>query len=299
MPKPTKVDGLEVGMPAREAGVRILASRLADVRRHEATLQRSLDMDAIHDMRVAARRLRAAMKQYATSQAVEQGGPAVKELQDALGNVRDGQIQLAWFEALDAAGEERKLVQALVSSHREALREDEQVLERALRIWAETEGPRVEALLGASDAQGKYGGGRELKSLRKRLHKVEQGIAALGERLPCREAHALRIRAKKVRYQAELLDRAYPKAVKPITGALTTLQDALGELHDLDVRRAEVVRFGRKMNASGRKGALQLMERLDGERRDTAAGIRDLLVDFNENRRIDALIERLEEAWGS
>src|SRR6266508_677714 len=64
LPKPMKVPGLSRRTPLAVAGPLIVRARLADVRRHEATLARDgePDEDAVHDMRVAARRLRAALE---------------------------------------------------------------------------------------------------------------------------------------------------------------------------------------------------------------------------------------------
>src|SRR5512144_937462 len=98
MSKPTEVPGLGPSTPLSVAGPLLVRARLADVRRYEGALSGDgePDPDAVHDMRVAARRLRAALQLFgdAALLALER---QVKMLQDALGAVRDVQVQREWL----------------------------------------------------------------------------------------------------------------------------------------------------------------------------------------------------------
>src|SRR5438309_11660784 len=96
MAKATKPAGLGPRSLVRSAGARLLSARLADVRRHEAVLLQGAPVEPVHDMRVASRRLRAALRLLGNG-SLRELEPAVKELQDALGAVRDVQLQLAWL----------------------------------------------------------------------------------------------------------------------------------------------------------------------------------------------------------
>jgi len=98
---------------------RILAARLRDLERAEAGLPAP---DPVHDMRVAARRLRAALRLLR----LREFDRAVKKLQDALGDVRDLQLQIAWLKGRDAV---------LLRRHAPLLGKVERALQSALQEW--------------------------------------------------------------------------------------------------------------------------------------------------------------------
>jgi CHAD domain-containing protein len=61
MTKPAAIEGLDSMSSLEEAARRSIASRLGDVRRYEEKLAGVATADDVHDMRVASRRLRAAL----------------------------------------------------------------------------------------------------------------------------------------------------------------------------------------------------------------------------------------------
>src|SRR5258708_19947575 len=94
MPKPTHVPGLDARSPLRQAAKLLLEARLLDVRLYEPQLaEGGAPEKPVHDMRVALRRLRAALRLFRLH---ELDGP-VKALQDALAAVRDLRLQIAWL----------------------------------------------------------------------------------------------------------------------------------------------------------------------------------------------------------
>ena len=201
----TKVKKLGRRVRLADAAPRVLAALLRNV--EDAALA-SPTRASVHAMRVATRRLRAALRVF--------GGPRslsleLKVLQDALGAVRDAQLHPRWL-----GGELRERTLALAAAVRRFRRRT------ALRVAKVELAPR-----------GRLGGHRMRKELRRRLRAVEKRIAA-GSLDPL-HAHRLRIAVKKLRYRAELLRRALP--LDGLLEALEPLQKELGELHDLDVRR--------------------------------------------------------------
>src|SRR3989442_13120155 len=96
---------------------RFLLDQVTALERYEAVVP---EKDAVHEMRVAARRLRATLRLLR----LEKLDPKVKALQDALGEVRDLQLQIDWLRGRDAA---------LGRSRRAKLREAGQGLRRELR----------------------------------------------------------------------------------------------------------------------------------------------------------------------
>jgi CHAD domain-containing protein len=217
--KATPIRGLSGRALLDEAGPRILAARVRDVQKFEARLP---EEEAVHGMRVAARRLRAALRLLR----LRELDGKVKELQDALGAVRDLQLQIAWLRGRDDALAERR---------KASLKKAERVLERALSEWRARTLPR---LLEAAESKfkGRLSGDHVRKVLRKRLARFEERLqAALDKPVP-EAIHAVRRSVKQLRYLFELAQPAFPAAAKSLLVELTPLQESLGELHDVDVR---------------------------------------------------------------
>lgn len=219
MAKAKDIPGLSAKARLREAGPRMLTARLRDVEQFEAALP---GVDAVHDMRVALRRLRAALRLLGLR---ELDAP-VKKLQDALGEVRDLQIQVSWLAGRDDA----------LAKRRDALlRKADGSLSRALGVWRSQTLPLVLEAAGGR-FKGKLPGPKVRKLLCKRLDRFEERLeAALGRPDPLR-MHAVRRSAKQLRYLFELAQPAFPAVSKTLLAELLPLQEGLGELHDVDVR---------------------------------------------------------------
>jgi CHAD domain-containing protein len=106
MAKARDIPGLEPGIPFAEAAARTVAVRAEEVFEHAGGVLDVGDIERVHDMRVATRRLRAVLEIYAPCfprdehKSVLRG---VKRLADALGERRDPDVQLAAMAALEAA----------------------------------------------------------------------------------------------------------------------------------------------------------------------------------------------------
>jgi CHAD domain-containing protein len=262
--KPTPVPGLSPDTPLRVAAPLLLAARLADVRRHEPGVAGRLDPDAVHDMRVAVRRLRAALKLLG-GRRLRRLDREVKELQDALGRVRDVQVQLAWL-----AGLRRELGVA----HRRSLRTwaerqlpglVERLLPR-LDAWARDLAPRLAAAAPRAGRRGRLGGRRIRRRLRRRLVRVEELAArAFADPRPA-PAHALRIAVKQLRYAAEVAEPGFPDDVGRLLAALAPLQETLGELHDVVVRVERLSELAARGGEAEQRAALRLLAGVQRER---------------------------------
>jgi CHAD domain-containing protein len=127
----------------------------------------------------------------------------------------------------------------------------------SVALWTRRSEPLVLRALIHRRASGTLGGRRTRKRLRKRLLDLEEKLAQ-PDPLDADAAHSIRIAAKKLRYEAELLRGAYDLA--EAIDLLTRLQSALGELHDADVRLATVranPRLARAARAERRRSAAQ------------------------------------------
>jgi triphosphatase len=195
------------------------------------------DPRAVHQMRVAARRLRAALRLFADLLPFPEASHLNRELQwiaSQLGHVRDLDVQLRRHDEIAA---ELRLEDAL-APFRAWLTEDQRrpaqaILEDALRSAryvelvqalrrAETWSPAIDARL-ADDAP-------------RRLERAFKALASRAGRLdddsPTGDFHQVRIRAKRLRYATEFFAPVYGKPAERLVKRLTALQDLLGDLQD-------------------------------------------------------------------
>lgn len=201
--------------------------------------------EGAHQMRVALRRLRAALTLFKTVIPTEQRRPLRDEagrLARLLGAARDRDVFLAgaFAGALRARGPDPDL--ALMGRRIRAARK---------AAWADAAAaaasPRAQIFLlklaasrvpAAADAAHPSLAEFAAARLDKRLAPVEAHGARL-DALTVEERHALRLELKKLRYAVEFLGALFPaKKVRAYTKALTRLQDVFGAFNDAAVAAA-------------------------------------------------------------
>jgi len=202
---------------------RLLADHLAAVQRQEAALP---EPEAVHRMRVASRRLRTALRLLGM-RALD---PEVKRLQDALGEVRDLQLQVEWLRTRDAA---------LHRARQSRLRTAEKAMEREVERWRMRSLPAILDAAGGSSAPSRR---KISKTLRKRVRRLHEALEQARARPNPARIHAARISAKKLRYLVEVAGDSLPRRVTRVHSDLKSLHASLGQLHDLDLRIALVRR---------------------------------------------------------
>ena len=138
MAKAHEIEGLTPELPYREAARLTVEVRARELFAHAEGVLDVGDPERVHDMRVASRRLRAALEIYAPC--FEAGLyrdvlAEVKALADALGARRDPDVQLLALGALvEAMGPEEQAGLELLAADRRAERAaGNEVLEAALR----------------------------------------------------------------------------------------------------------------------------------------------------------------------
>jgi CHAD domain-containing protein len=193
--------------------------------------------DAVHDARVASRRVRAALTLFGDGGRVRKADGVVSELQDALGELRDLQVQLEAFAALGKRipAVERESLQKVEATLRGSLPSQRLAVRKAIGRWNKR-GPRALGRLRGLRPPGKLGGHRIREGLVAELEALEERVIEAHQRPAPRPMHLLRIAVKRFRYSLELLHPAMPAEVEEIGTALIGLQTGLGELHDTDVR---------------------------------------------------------------
>jgi CHAD domain-containing protein len=99
--KAREIPGFADSASFREAAVRTVAVRADEVFAHAEHVLDVTDIERVHDMRVATRRLRAALEIFATCFPKAEHRKVLKEvkrLADALGERRDPDVAIAAFE---------------------------------------------------------------------------------------------------------------------------------------------------------------------------------------------------------
>src|SRR5919112_2018163 len=104
MAKARDIPGLHADMPFAEAAAATVAVRAEELFEHSANVLDTSDIERVHDMRVASRRLRAVLEIYAPCFPKDQFRPLLREvkaLADALGARRDPDVLLDRLDAIE------------------------------------------------------------------------------------------------------------------------------------------------------------------------------------------------------
>ena len=245
------------------------------------------DPDAVHDVRVASRRLRAALD-LADSEVYpgfRRHRRRAVRLTRALGATRELDVHLSKLSSLASGltlpGGHEVLEHALETFDRGRRRARRSMLARIGRLdFTEFRGLlAVEALPRPFESTGLHGAVNALLGPR-----IQCALLPLEEELESEDPpalHLVRIQMKKLRYALEILGAAFPEPPEAWLARLKTLQTALGEHHDWALLETELWR----LHAA-------LTER---QRPALASGTLDLLGEVVEQRR--AAFEALRRAW--
>lgn len=230
--------------------------------------------DAVHQMRVAARKIRSILASYPGVIAPEAAAPVAEELRllgEVLGDARDREVRLAAnAQLLHREQAPDDLVRALIDDerlhHERALKSMRFALTtpRYLRllddldalIEAPIPGPAAarDARDVAADAIGRAYA--RMVSAEKRLKKYSPWSAEWVEQL-----HTIRKRAKAVRYTAESADPLGKRAFHRAGKEAKRVQNHLGVFHDTVVNRRHLA--GVAANPDLSREALFVLGRLD------------------------------------
>ncbi len=246
----------------------IVGRHLGRLRQHDPGTRLGEDPEALHDLRVAVRRLRAVVRVFAPAFPPRWREHLISELHwlgEITGPVRDLDVQLTRTQLYG---------RALPAGHRAGL--------AALRTYMDTERTRRRAdLLAGLDSRryfrlllrlegfalarsqtpmrnaaahepitqaGAHHARRAWRRLRRRGNKIKGAPAP-------EDLHALRIRAKRLRYLLEFLQELTGKRGRTLVKRLVRLQDLLGAYHDAVVTAEFVHRYaegpGTQLGAAG------------------------------------------------
>jgi CHAD domain-containing protein len=276
----------EDGASARDFLAPVLSTLIAAVRREaDRASSPEPDPEAIHDFRVALRRLRTALRparRVFGKRRLRALGAELRRFAQATSALRDEEVLRETLAALELPARARPGLDAwLVQRARQ---------ERARRRRASV------LIAGTGTAPGEPTLGEVLSRLERRLDRrradkaaagalagaaldhAAAGVAALVGSRPSDAAamHALRICYKRVRYTAELFAPVLGEGAGAAAKAAARMQKHLGELHDLDEALARI-RRARSLPHSARSAVAAALRRARSAR--CASVRRDLVAE--------------------
>lgn len=250
-PRKKKHPGVQADDPMAEAGRKILRFHFERLLANEEGTREGQDIEALHDMRVATRRQRAAFRivePYFKRKAIRPFQAELKTLAGHLGAVRDLDVLIeaacSYQSGLDT--EPASAFQSLLESWKQRRNFARETLLNYLtggdyRAFKEAYG----AFLAETRAGVKETVSPESPRPTLVRHLLPAEIWSHYGKLRAYETvldwasietiHALRIEGKRLRYLLEFFAEALDPAVEDAIEAMVALQDHIGDLHDTDV----------------------------------------------------------------
>lgn len=211
------------------------------------------DVEALHDFRVALRRLRSAIRAYRAplSSSIGKGtNKRLRKLAQATGQSRDLEVHVAWIDEQRATLTPRQRIgaDALRAQLADRRARADVMLEQAIDLTFPHLAHRVRERLLRYDAPVLFGPGHAdppfaaVMSLRahKMVTDLKAALDAVHATTDELEAHRARIAAKRLRYLLEPVAGIVP-GVDALVERIRPLQDQLGALHDAHVFAPELV----------------------------------------------------------
>jgi len=250
LPHPLNEVGLQADDSMAEAGRKALLFHFAEMLDHEEGTRLGEDIEELHDMRVATRRMRAAFEIFGEAFDPKVLKPHLKGLRAtgrALGHVRDLDVFMEKAEHyLDTLPEEQRSALDPLLDAWKAKRETSrtemlvhldspqyQAFVQNFNLFLHTPGAGVRPAVEDHPTPKLV---REVAPvlIYTRLAAVRAYDAIL-KNAPIEQLHALRIEFKKLRYAVEFFREVLGEESKSVIADLKHLQDHLGDLNDAEV----------------------------------------------------------------
>lgn len=276
MSKAREITGLDCNADALEWAGIVLRVRLEEVLDFRGSALDFTDIEGVHNMRVATRRLRSALRDFAPlldKKLLKQTRRELKQLADALGGVRDEDVAIDALEKLAASADTPQIkngIESLINERCTVRGEKQMDLIEALAISHLT-GLQENFTLALDEALRGTKAAQEMSFTEAGSEAVSEALqefvdlgASLYKPFDIEELHDLRIAAKRLRYAIELFTPCWGEVIEPYAEQIGEMQSHLGELHDCDVwieNLGEVLidKKGNFPNGDERQAAVWLM----------------------------------------
>jgi CHAD domain-containing protein len=248
LPRIPTSPGVRVDDSLGEAGRKVLRMHLARMLHFEAGTRSGEDIEDLHKMRVATRRMRAAWRVFDGAYRRGVQRRYVKELRSvarALGEVRDIDVLLEDLDAYlaELPGPGRQAIEPLRAAWR---RQREVARERLVtRLDSKRYREFVDDYLDFTESPGAAEVRPPLGQPSLVRDTAGSRILAAYERVRAYQTiitwadvatlHALRVEGKRLRYTMEYFSEVLPVTSRTLISQITEMQDHLGEMNDADV----------------------------------------------------------------
>jgi CHAD domain-containing protein len=248
--------GILPGDPMSEAGRKVLRFHFRRMRRHEPGTRLGQDIEELHDMRVATRRMRSAARIFGPYFDRKAFAPHLKGLRRAgqtLGAVRDLDVLLLKTQSYtdNLPADQRDSLRPLL----DAWRAKREAARQQMTVYLDSEGYAefaesfgaflaIEGTGVAEPTTATVSEGTPLV-IYERLAAVRAyaPLLAYGDQADIPTLHALRIAFKRLRYALEFFREVLGPEADDVIAVAVEMQDHLGDLHDADVACGLIVEF--------------------------------------------------------
>lgn len=250
MAKAKEIIGLDCDANVLDWAAEVLRVRFTEIVEARDAAIDFTDIEGVHQMRVAARRWRSAVRDFllfVDKRPLKRARREIKEIADALGAVRDQDVAILALEQLrsEAKIEEITAGVEMFINERTAIRSQAQndliraIAADRLHDLAENIASSIEKSVRA----------KAKKSAAKQIRFNQAGKTVVGASLneflrlgtslynpfEIEELHEMRIAAKRLRYAIELYVSCWGEKIAPFAEEVAKMQSLLGEVHDADV----------------------------------------------------------------
>ena len=232
-------------------GAKALLKRLQDLMKEIEGVRRAEDIEYVHRMRVASRRIRSALNLFENcfpAKGLKKWNKQMRRVTRALGAARDTDVQMDFLQKfMDSLSESRyrpgiqrfllRLQQKRKELQGEVVRIMDQlelsgVLEEMGRALRQI---RVYARMRHIDESSSYVYQQAYLTISLRLENMLAYEPYVNQPERLEELHAMRIAAKRLRYTMEIFEPLYQNKLKQILKTVRKVQTTLGDIHDCDV----------------------------------------------------------------
>ena len=275
------------------AARKVLAMQYAAMQECEATAREGADPEGVHDMRVAVRRMRAALRvadPYLGGKAVKRVRQDLRDIAHALGGVRDLDVLIENAESFrDDLPDERQadldpLLGAWKAGRKRARKQLIRLLDSAdYARFRKHMAAFLEEADTPPDPDAEVEPYQVRHVLASALWERYEAVRAYetimaGATVP--QLHALRITGKYLRYTLEFYRHVLPAEARDLIDDVVTLQDALGELHDADVAAGLIREHLAAQQPRRKKAAPDAPPGLLAYQADREAAVRRICAEF-------------------
>jgi len=238
-------------------GAQIMSKHLSAMAGEMDGVRAAEDIEYVHRMRVASRRMRSALalfKRCFFKKDYQQINSQMRTVTKALGEARDLDVQIAVLNEVEAQYTDEKLkpgVKRLILrlTHRRAEAqmhvcfsidqlEQERVLENTANFLTQFQQAKGQVYLFSPSLYQ-----LAFEGIKMRIDALLKHEPYIHDPNNQAELHAMRISAKRLRYTLEAFEDLYGSRMKPFINTMKDLQDLLGLIHDMDVWAAFIPEF--------------------------------------------------------